>query len=198
MEKWFHSIAHAKGLWLFPALPFGLALGVKNISATVSIYNLTNKHLYSWVVESREKHFKLDGEYSSYFFRYAKKLSVLREDLVQLRSPCGTIVDGRTDICELLLSHFSSVFSDPSSSTELMLSLLITLISWHRLIEETIIDSIKDMVSNSSPGPDGLHASIFKNCAKSLVKPLKNLFESMFEETCIPSTLKKSCNCPYL
>ena len=47
---------------------------------------------------------------SSYFFRYAKKSSVLREDLVQLRNLDGATIDDRSDICELLLSQFSSVF----------------------------------------------------------------------------------------
>ena len=71
-----------------------------------------------------------------------------------------------------------------------MLARLITLTSVE-LSEEIIIDSIKDMASNSSPGPDGVHASIFKNCASDVVKPLKKLFKSMFEENHIPSTLKK-------
>ena len=34
------------------------------------------------------------------FFRYAKKSSVLREDLVQLRNPDGATIDDRSDICE--------------------------------------------------------------------------------------------------
>ena len=108
------------------------------------------------------------------FFRYAKKSSVLRGDLVQLRSPRmgGAIVDGRTDMCELLLSHFSSVFSDPSmdnvvrnseSFFDVFVSNHSNLLTSVELSEETIIDSIKDVASNSSAGLDGLHASIFKN-----------------------------------
>ena len=48
------------------------------------------------------------------------------------------------------------------------------------------------MASSSSPGPIGLHGSRIKNCASDLVKPLKILFESMFEENHIPSTLEKA------
>ena len=58
------------------------------------------------------------------------------------------------------------------------------------LSEEIIIDSINKGHDEQFTCPDGLHASIFKNCVSDLVKPLKKLFESMFEENHIPSTLK--------
>ena len=144
---------------------------------------------------------------SSYFFRYTKKSFVLREDLVQLRYPDGATIDDRSDICKLLLSQFSSAFSDPSldhivCNPEFFFKVDKTdhtdLLTSVELSEETIIDSIKDMASSSSPGPDGLHASIFKNCNSDLVKPLKILFENMFEENHIPSTLKKAAIVPIL
>ena len=86
------------------------------------------------------------------------------------------------------------VFSDPSTDhvvrkPEFVFNVVASnhsdLLTSVEFSEETIIDSITDMASNSSPGPDGLHASIFKNCAKSLVKLLQILFESMFEKNCI-------------
>ena len=62
--------------------------------------------------------------------------------------------------------------------------------------ERAVLDYIKDMASSSSPGPDGLHASIFKNCANVLAKPLSIIFKSMFEENYMPSTLKKAAIVP--
>ena len=43
------------------------------------------------------------------------------------------------------------------------------------------MDSVKDIASSSSPGPDGLHGSIFKNFANVLAKPLSIIFRSMFD-----------------
>ena len=98
-------------------------------------------------------------------------MSVLRKDLVQLRNPDGATIDDRSNICKLLLSQFSSVsfflvdhiVHKPESFFDVDKTDHTDLLTSVELSVETIIDSIKDMASSSSPGADGLHASIFKN-----------------------------------
>ena len=73
---------------------------------------------------------------------------------------------------------FPSFFSDPSSDHvvedpesffDVGVGIFPGCLSSVELGERAVLDSIKDMASSSSPVPDGLHASIFKNCSNVLI-----------------------------
>jgi len=119
----------------------------------------------------------------------------------------GVLSDDRHIICKLLLDQFSSVFSTPDpnrvvSDPDIFFSLdgtvsltgvQLTTIS---ITEATITDAIREISISSAPGPDGLQASLFKNCAQELVTPLKIFFNKSFYSGSIPNVLKRAAIVP--
>ena len=111
-------------------------------------------------------------------------------------------------MCTLLLEQFNSVCTTPlpnkqvtdpesffsvesitSQDDEVFLTNII-------ITESLIIDSIKELSSNSAAGPDGIPASLLLNCASELAPSLLILFKQSLDSGVIDSSFKKSCNCP--
>ena len=55
-----------------------------------------------------------------------------------------------------------------------------------------IIEAIHDLSTHSAPGPDGVSAIVFKECAEVLSEPLMILFNSFFDCHYIPDILKRA------
>jgi hypothetical protein len=62
--------------------------------------------------------------------------------------------------------------------------------------EEIIIASIKELSSSSSPGPDGIPASLLINCATELAPVLMTIFTDSLKLGLIPSPLKRAAIVP--
>ena len=90
----------------------------------------------------------------------------------------GGLVHDKNEMCNILVNQFKSVFSTPLPThtihdidaffdttnyddTQLLTNIDIT--------DIMIVDAIKSMPTNSAPGPDGMHSSIFKHCEKNLL-----------------------------
>ena len=59
-----------------------------------------------------------------------------------------------------------------------------------------IIEAIHDLSTHSAPGPDGVPAIVFKECAEALSEPLMILFNSFFDCHYIPDILKRAAIVP--
>ena len=64
------------------------------------------------------------------------------------------------------------------------------------ITESIIIDSIKELSSNSAAGPDGIPASLLLNCASELAPSLLILFKQSIDSGVIDSSLKKAAIVP--
>ena len=62
------------------------------------------------------------------------------------------------------------------------------------ITESIIIDSIRELSSNSAAGPDGIPPSLLLNCTHELAPSLLILFKQSFIWCHCPFS-KKSCNC---
>ena len=108
------------------------------------------------------------------------------------RNPC------KSEISQLLLEQFSSVFSTPSTDKKVTdpdsfftynidgKSLLTDII----IDDEHIVSAVKEMSVTSSAGPEGLLSSFLKNCLPVLIKPLKILFRKSLDSGDIPAIFK--------
>ena len=63
------------------------------------------------------------------------------------------------------------------------------------ITKSIIIDSIRELSSNSSAGPDGIPCSILLNCAHELAPSLLILFKQFLSSGVIDPS-QKSCYCP--
>ncbi len=141
----------------------------------------------------------------NYFFRYAKKFSKCKNDIGPLCNANGGLVHDKNEMCNILVNQFKSVFSTPLPThtihdidaffdttnyddTQLLTNIDIT--------DIMIVDAIKSMPTNSAPGPDGMHSSIFKHCVNELITPLRVLFQKSLDECSIPQIYKYAAIVP--
>ena len=58
--------------------------------------------------------------------------------------------------------------------------------------ERDIEGRLKRLVTNKSPGPDGIHPLLLQRCAEQLSKPIKILFEKSMGEGKVPDDWKRA------
>ena len=101
----------------------------------------------------------------NFFFRYAKKISICKNDIGPIKIPhTQLLVNERFEICSLLLDQFNSVFT--SHITNMIVHDPVSFFSCQSLnpdkclTEQIIIDSIQELSSTSAAGPDGVPSSL--------------------------------------
>lgn len=142
----------------------------------------------------------------NFFFRYAKRFSISKQVIGPFISSDGNMTSDKQLICFQLLEQFNSVFSvalpdkivtNPidffSETNDNELESLMTDIT---INEQIIIDAITEISISSAPGPDGIQASLWKNCSKELSVPLTILFRLSLDTGFIPDFLKRAAIVP--
>ena len=109
----------------------------------------------------------------NFFFRYAKRLSITKQEIGPFYSDNGSLTNDKKLICKLLLEQFNSSFSIPlsdkvvsdpvsffavSNACYKKSEVLLTSINFS---EQMIIDAISEISASSAPGPDGIQASFW-------------------------------------
>ena len=96
-----------------------------------------------------------------------------------------------TEKVEILSEFFKSVYTDKDTSS---------VPKYHKRTDETltsvsvseddILQALRSLNVNKSPGPDGVHPRLLKECAEQLAYPLKRLFDRTMKEGKIPKAWK--------
>ena len=141
---------------------------------------------------------------SNFFFRFAKKFSITKQDIGPFYDGAGDLITDKSEISQLLLEQFSSVFSTPSTDEKVTDpdSFFTYNIDGKPLLTDIIIDdehivsAVKEMSVSSSAGPDGLPSSFLKNCLPVLIKPLKILLRKSLDSGDIPAIFKRAAIVP--
>ena len=102
--------------------------------------------------------------HSIFFFCFAKKFSITKQDIGPFYDGAGDLITDKSEISQLLLEKFSSVFSTPSTDKKVTDpdSFFTYNIDGKPLLTDIIIDdehivsAVKEMSVSSSAGPDGL------------------------------------------
>ena len=129
-----------------------------------------------------------------YFYKYAKAKS-------RSRCPVGpllcnqNLVSEPNNMCEILRKQFESVFSIPLNTVDIdnlleqpgprcLEDIIFT--------EDDIVESVKRIPTQSSPGPDGIPAKLLKECIHQLKKPLYKLWRTSLDQGKVPENVKFS------
>ena len=122
----------------------------------------------------------------NFFFRYDKKFSICTTAIGPLLHPVTHLL--KTEMCTILLEQFNSVFSTPKpdmiisdpvsffSCQSIPIGAEINYLSDIDFSESIIVESIKELSSNSAAGPDGFPSSLLINCSDILAPALKLMF----------------------
>ena len=133
------------------------------------------------------------------------KFSIVKSDIGPLLDSSGNLTSDKKIICKLLLDQFNKIFStpnvenrvnDPVSYFTSEMGSLTPQLSNITIDKNKIIEAIHDLSTHSAPGPDGVPAIVFKECAEALSQPLMILFNSFFDCHYIPDILKRAAIVP--
>ena len=127
------------------------------------------------------------------FFQYVNSILKPKENVSSLLKDDGTLTEDDLEKAELLNSFFSSVFTDEDVNN----------VPVFKIDKDVIINDVNVSISDmekalsslkifKSPGPDGIHPRLLKECAKELALPLKLLFDKTMECGKIPKKWKEA------
>ena len=113
--------------------------------------------------------------------------------------------DNKTEMCTILLDQFNSVFSTPKP--DMIISDPVSFFScqsipigaelnYFEFSESIIVESIKELSSNSAAGPDGFPSSLLINFSDILAPALKVMFSQSLTQCVFPSALKRAVIVP--
>ena len=141
----------------------------------------------------------------NFFFRCAKKFSICTKAMGPLLHPVTHLLtNNKTEMCTILLDQFSSVFSTPKpdmiisdpvsffSCQSIPIGAELNYLSDIEFSESIIVESIKELSSNSAAGPDGFPSSLLINCSDILAPALKVMFSQSLAQGVFPSALKRA------
>ena len=141
----------------------------------------------------------------NFSFRYALYIKAI----VPLLNPdTHLLTDNKTKMCSILLDQFNSVFSTPKpnmiisdpvsffSCQSIPLGDEINYLSDIDFSKFIIVESIKELSSNSAAGPDGFPSSLLINCSEILAPAFKLMFSQSLTQGVFPSALKRAAIVP--
>ena len=131
-------------------------------------------------------------ENAKYFFSYAKRKSKVKTKIGPLlNKETKEMTNNSTEMAEVLVNQYSSVFSKPSTeppeieeSTQAINNIAIT--------PDEIIEAIEELRLNAASGPDGIPAILLKKCKTTLAETLSTFWNKCMEVGIIPASLKSS------
>ena len=101
----------------------------------------------------------------------------------------GCFKNNPKDQSELFNSFFEAQFSD-KSNYNIKIDFKNDCLLDYNITTADVRFLLKKINSNKSPGPDGIHGKILKNCATSLAYPLSQLYNTSFRTGIIPGEWK--------
>ena len=132
------------------------------------------------------------------FYNFAKSHSTKKTDLAMLFSEDSNVVTDKAQISNILQRQFSSVYSNPFSPDIRMCDFNVPNIASEMredqlcITDQDIMAAIGDIKRSSAAGPDGIPAVLLKECAQSLVTPIRLLWQLSLKKGIIPNFYKKS------
>ena len=133
-------------------------------------------------------------ENPKYLFGYAKAKAQLRSRVGPFFLNNGLVTEPLAK-SEVLREQYKTVFSSPKYSQEENLQFVQEQMTRGTLTDidftdEELAECLNELNPKSSSGPDGVHASILRQCREILKEPLATLWRSSLDEGTVPEPMK--------
>ena len=154
-------------------------------------FKMAKKYLKKAVQEKMRSNFEDDSDpslISKKFWSHVKSTSNSTR-IPETIHYKGKFMNNIADQCELFNLYFENQFSEKSQynisvdfTNDRSMTFSIGIAEVRHLL--------KNINSNKSPGPDGIHGKILKNCATSLAYPLSQLYNTSYKTGRLPDEWK--------
>ena len=167
--------------------------------------NKTNYHLYSIARSNVNYHLRKDRRIKEtniannmkgnpkQFYQYVSSKINKKDPIPDLIDENGVKTTSDTEKSTLLNNYFSSVFTkeDPDNIPKLTQKIESSNeINTAEVTLEEMTKILQNLKPDKSPGTDEIHPRLLKECAQTLAKPLKLLFDLSMRTSRIPSEWK--------
>jgi len=126
------------------------------------------------------------------FFDYINRRTKRAQPVANLQHD-GRMISDDSEKAEILLQQYCSVFTEDNGTLpECPQSAPINTLCDIAIDDLDIIKAIRQMNSNSAPGPDGIHPKFITKICSCLIKPLKRLFNVSLSTGIVPDSWKFS------
>ena len=148
--------------------------------------------------EIRKERIKYEGRLASNirndsksFFKYIKNKREAKVDIGPLQNDAGNLVMGDKEIAEELNKYFASVFTvEDMSNIPTIQERQGAELSMVAITREKVLEKLKGLKIDKSPGPDGLHPRVLKEIAEEIVEALVMIFQKSLESGKVPEDWK--------
>ena len=157
-------------------------------------YRSYNRYLYSCYIQRKQSQLKRNPKQFWTFFNEKRKENGLPS--LMFLGDCSSNTSVNT--CNLFAQQFASVYSNSTASpheTEASLRYVpenFCDINVSGFSEAEVESAMKQLKPSVAAGPDGIPSSVLKNCACSLSRPLKIIFNQSLAQGTFPNIWKKS------
>lgn len=134
-----------------------------------------------------------------YFYSYAKQNNKLKSTVGPLFNAENKLVDDPKTMADILQHQYTSVFSDPSSTTKKIPNIKLNIQSTLETIDFTCEDiekAISEIKETSACGEDDIPAVILKKCKEALSYPILLIWKDSLSSGYVPKTYKNQIVTP--
>lgn len=121
------------------------------------------------------------------FYGYMRSLKTVKAQVTQLSKKDGTLTEDDKQAAELLCDYFEEVFTkeldkaDQSQVTEILGTNNPVIFD-----ARSVKQRLQKLNADKSPGPDGLHPLILKECAENIAIPLSIIYQASYDNGVLP------------
>ena len=126
------------------------------------------------------------------FYAYMRSKQTVKDNVTALRKDDGELTRTDQETVDLLSAYFKEVYT-----VEDVTKLPVVTekdFDWNdsdlKFDETTVMEKLQKLNSDKSPGSDGIHPLLLKECASVLAEPLSLLFQQSFDTGILPGDWK--------
>lgn len=127
------------------------------------------------------------------FYKFVNGKLKTRSVVGNLKGCDGTEIEDNSQKAEVLSSFFSNVFTrEETHQLPTMDKKTLVELNDVEIEEGQVLELMHHLQPDKSPGPDGLHPRVLKECAEVLARPLTSIFRSSLREGKLPQSWKEA------
>ena len=172
---------------------------VQNLERQLALVAYEIKEAYDEKYVNREKlAISKIKKHPKAFYSYAKSFSAVKSSIAMLINKLGNVVTDKETMANIFQEQFTSVYSDPSSPDIQRPSFDPPNIQKplsddsFSIKFQDILDALSELDNDSAPGPDGIPATLLKNCSSEICKPLRIIWSESITSGHVPAFYKTS------